>query len=289
MTSTTLFRRGADAAAHSHTRDVVRRSGTTFHWGMRLLPAQRRAAMYALYAFCREVDDIADEPGDIDHRRAQLGEWRTEIDRIYRGVPTQPIGRALAVSVIPYALPREEFLAIIDGMVMDLDGLMVAPSDSDLDAYCRRVAGAVGLLSIRIFGASGSISEEIAVQLGKALQLTNILRDLREDGERGRLYLPAERLAAHGIAPTTPAAVLAHPNLSRVCGDMARQAHAGFGSVRDLLGRADRRHLRPCIIMMEMYERVLSRLESRGWVDIGRKVSVPRTEKLWIVVRHGLF
>ena len=289
MSDTALWTRAAVAAAHTHVRDVVRRSGTTFQWGMRLLPPQRRSAMYALYAFCRTVDDIADEPGDIGQRRAQLGEWRTEIDRLFQGVPTQPIGRALADPVLRYALPREEFLAIIDGMAMDLDGLMVAPSEADLETYCRRVAGAVGLLSVRIFGASGAISEEIAVQLGEALQLTNILRDLREDGERGRLYLPRERFAAHGISPTTPAAVLAHPNLSRVCGDIAAQAHACFGRVRALLSRGDRRHLRPCIIMMEMYERVLSRLVSRGWVDIERNVAVPRTEKLWIVLRHGLF
>ncbi len=277
-----------DAAAVSHVRDIVKRSGTTFHWGMRLLPANRRAAMYALYAFCREVDDIADAPGDLDQRRDRLDAWRTEIDRLYAGTPSTPIGRALAEPVARHVLPQEEFLAIIDGMATDLDGDMVAPTEADLDAYCRRVAGAVGLLSVRIFGADGAAADEIAVELGRALQLTNILRDMAEDGERGRLYLPRERLAAHAIAPTTPAAVLAHPNLPRVCSEVAGQAREAFARVRALLGHADRRRLRPCIVMMEMYVRVLVRLEQRGWSDIGRRVAVPHLEKLWIVLRHGL-
>ncbi len=276
------------AAARDHVHEVVRRSGTSFLWGMRILPRPRREAMFSIYAFCREVDDVADEAGTESEKLRQLDWWRAEIGRLYEGCPGHPVTRALAGPVADYHLPREEFLAVIDGMEMDAREAMVGPSFVELEQYCRRVAGAVGMLSIHAFGADEPEARKIAVFLGEALQLTNILRDLGEDAARGRLYLPRELLEAHGITTTEPQAVLDHSGVAAVCADLARMAHARFKRVRALLRRCDRRRLKPAILMMQVYARILGRLERRGWDRPRQRVGLSKLEKLWVVLRYGL-
>ena len=276
----------SDAAAY--VRRIAARSGSSFVWGMRILPRARREAMYAIYASCREVDDIADGPGETADRLQRLAEWRTEVESLYAGRPSRPVAWALAPAVAAYGLQREEFLAIIEGMEMDLRDSMRAPSSAELDAYCRRVAGAVGLLSVRVFGATEPEARTLAVVLGRTLQLTNILRDLAEDAELGRLYLPRETLRAHGIETNEPAAALAHPGLPAACADLAADARAGFAETRRLLAHCDKRRLGPSVAMMEVYERILGLLEARGWHQPGREVRVSSAEKLWIAVRLGL-
>ena len=158
---------------------VVARSGTSFLWGMRVLPAERRRAMYAIYAFCREVDDIADEPGEVADKRRALAAWREEIDRLYAGRPEWLTTRALQAPVHRFELPREEFLAIIDGMEIDAAPTVRMRRLPDLLDYCRKVAGSVGILSVHTFGVPMHPGPRIAEVLGNALQLTNILRDSR--------------------------------------------------------------------------------------------------------------
>ena len=256
---------------------------------MRILPAPRREAMYAIYAFCRVVDDIADEPDQVENKLARLDQWRAEIDRLYDGRPTEIISHALQRPIADYALPRMEFLAIIDGMEMDARDTIHAPSPEEYTLYCRRVAGAVGKLSIRAFGDTSPAAEELAVVLGEALQTTNILRDLAEDAARGRLYLPSDVLDTHGIDARTADAVLAHPALPGVCADMAARARDHYRRAQTLLARCDRRRMRPAALMLAAYERVLARLERRGWIRIDEPVRLSRAEKLWVVVRHSLF
>jgi phytoene synthase len=255
---------------------------------MRILPRPRREAMFAIYAFCREVDDVADEPGEPDAKLARLEDWRAEITRLYEGRPTRPTTRALAGPVAAYGLPRDEFLAVIDGMEMDAREVMVAPALADLELYCRRVAGAVGMLSIHAFGAEEPAAREIAVVLGEALQITNILRDLAEDAARGRLYLPREILDAHGVTTRDPRAVLDHPGLAPVSAELAARARARFQRTRELIASCDSRPLKPCILMMQVYERILARLEARGWHRPRVPVRVSKAEKLWIALRYGL-
>ncbi len=274
--------------ADQHAEAVVRSSGTSFLWGMRILPEPRRRAMFAIYAFCREVDDVADEPGQQQAKLEALDEWRREIDRLYDGRPGLPTTQALAGPVREFALPKEEFLAIVDGMEMDARELMVAPPLDELMLYCRRVAGAVGMLSIRAFGAEEPEARDLAVCLGEALQLTNILRDLAEDADRGRLYLPQESLEAAGAHGLEPAAVLRHPGLVPVSVEMAAMARERFERTRRLMARCDRRPLKPCVLMMQVYERILDRLERRGWDRPRTPVKVSRAEKLWIALRYGL-
>ena len=275
-------------AAEAHVRDVVLGSGTSFYWGMRLLPEARRKAMFAIYAFCREVDDVADGDAPVAAKLDALAGWRREIDALFAGQPSKPITLALLEPVARFDLPPGEFHAVIEGMEMDAAGAMQAPPLRELVRYCRCVAGAVGLLSIRVFGAHGEHPRRGALALGEALQLTNILRDLAEDAARGRLYLPRELLQQHRVAHTDPVRALHDPGLPYVCDALAARARARFAEAERDFARGDRRSLRPALIMMHVYRRTLDRLIARGWHQLDRPVRLARPERLWVALRHGL-
>lgn len=275
-------------AAERHVRQVVLGSGTSFYWGMRLLPEAKRKAMYAIYAFCREVDDVADGPAPVAAKLEALAAWRHEMDALFAGRPSRPTTLALLDAVARFHLPVAEFHAMIDGMEMDAAGAMRAPPLQDLMRYCRCVAGAVGLLSIRVFGADGEQVRRGALALGEALQLTNILRDLSEDAARGRLYLPRELLQQHRVAHADPASALRDPAVANVCDALAVHAKAGFADAERHFRRGDRRALRPALIMMHVYRRTLDRLIARGWRRLDHPVRLARPERLWLALRYGL-
>ena len=275
-------------AAEAHVRDVVLGSGTSFYWGMRLLPAAKRKAMYAIYAFCREVDDVADGDAPVQAKLAELAGWRREVDALFAGRPSRPTTLALARPIARFDLPAGEFHAMIDGMEMDAAGMMRAPPMHELIRYCRCVAGAVGLLSIRVFGAAGAEVRRGALALGEALQLTNILRDLAEDAARGRLYLPRELLEQHHISGADPRRALHDPGLPRVCEVLAARARMRFAEAERHFGRGDRRALRPALVMMHVYRRTLDRLIARGWRQLEHPVRLARPERLWLALRYGL-
>ncbi len=188
------------AVAETASPNAGRASGSSFYAAMRILPKPQREAMFAIYGFCRQVDDIADSPGPRDERRAALAEWRGDIEALYQGRPT-PLTSDLLQPMRDFGLEKADFLAVIDGMEMDVLGDIRAPSWSELDLYCDRVASAVGRLSVRIFGMDVKPGRDLAHHLGRALQLTNILRDLDEDAAVGRLYLPREALSRPGSRP----------------------------------------------------------------------------------------
>ncbi len=266
---------------------VVRGAGTSFYRGMRILPPDRRMAMYAVYAFCRVVDDIADEAGEVAEKRRQLTAWRARIDGLYRSRADDSLTRVLRAAAERFGLRREDFIAVIDGMAMDAETAIVAPDLATLDLYCDRVAGAVGRLSVRAFGDASPAADRVAQALGRALQLTNILRDLAEDGARGRLYLPAEYLDATGV-PHDPAAALAAPGLGAVCIRVAALAHENFRAAGVAMHACDRRAMRPARLMGATYAAILARLERRGWERPAEPVSLPSWRKLWLLVRYGL-
>jgi phytoene synthase len=255
---------------------------------MRLLPPVRRHAMFAIYAFCREVDDIADEPGTLAEKRAGLEAWRGEIAALYAGDPTRPIARALLAPVRDYKLRREDFLAVVDGMEMDAEAEIRAPSLAALDLYCDRVASAVGRLSVRVFGDASPAADRVAFALGRALQLTNILRDLAEDGARGRLYLPRELLTRHGVPTDDPAAALAHPGLDGVCRALAAAALQRYAEAEAAMAECNRKAMRPAAVMGAVYRATLERLMRRGWTRVEERVSLPAPMKLYLALRHGL-
>ncbi len=277
-----------DAALRESIRRRVESAGTSFYWAMRLLPPERRNAMYALYAFCREVDDIADDAGPPEQKKQDLAGWREEIDALYAGRPSHPVARVLHHAVIRFRLRREDFHAVIDGMEMDAAQDIRAPDLATLDLYCARVASAVGHLSVHIFGDPGPDAHAVADALGRALQLTNILRDLDEDARRGRLYLPREILDRHGIRGAEPAEVLRHPALPAACRDLAAIAKRHFAEAAAAMARCPRRAMRPAAVMGAFYRVLLDALLRSGWRDPSVRVSLSKGRKLWLVLRHGL-
>jgi squalene synthase HpnD len=277
-------------ADEASLRETIRRrveaAGTSFYWAMRMLPRERRDGMYAVYAFCREVDDIADDWPEAE-RPAGLAAWHDEIEAIYAGRPRQLIARALAAPVARFELRKGDFHDVIDGMEMDAGAAIRAPDLATLDLYCARVAAAVGHLSVHVFGDAGEAAHQVADALGRALQLTNILRDLAEDAERGRLYLPSELLDRHGIRSDDPAVVLKHPALPAVCRDLAALAVDHFNTAEAAMARASRRAMRPAAVMGASYRALLAALLAADWRDPNDRVSLSKGRKLWLVLRHG--
>jgi phytoene synthase len=289
-----LVERHGDSA-EDQARAIVRRAGTSFYWAMRLLPDAKRDAMYALYAFCREVDDLVDEPAPQANKLAGLDAWRDALDQVYAGqAPELPIAKALMGPIARYRLPRAPFDEILRGMETDARGPVRAPSLAALDAYCDRVAGAVGLQSVRIFACRDSKADAYAIATGRALQLTNILRDIAEDAADGRLYLPREALDSGGVDSDDPAVVMAHPGLGAACAYLGSIAASSYRDAETLLAamsRADAKSLRPAAIMTAIYHRLFNRLSARGWDRVLEPVAIGKTEKLAIAlltyVRHA--
>ena len=277
-----------NSEAMGYVNAVVRRSGTSFLWAMRVLPPPKRDAMFAVYAFCREVDDIADDPGDPGDKLNRLEAWREEIERLFGGEPRSPVTCALAAPVGQFGLRKETFMAVIDGMEMDAAGGLRIADMAALEVYCDRVACAVGRLSNQVFGVDDKAGEAVAVALGQALQMTNILRDLREDAALDRLYLPGDMLHAHGIPNGDAPAVLAHPAMPEVCDALARLTEKRYVEAEAALSACDRRIMRPAIMMMQVYRRIFEKLRRRGWRRLDQRVGLPLWQKLWVLVRYGM-
>jgi presqualene diphosphate synthase len=235
-----------------------RASGSSFYNAMRVLPRAQREAMFEIYSFCRQVDDIADSSAPCSERREQLQRWRADIDALYAGRP----------------VPRTRGL--------------VAPDEATLDTYCNRVASAVGRLSVRVFGMEEQDGIALAHHLGRALQLTNILRDIDEDAAFGRLYLPKEALQEAGINTTDPMAVLASPMLGAVCARIVERAREHFAQADKVMARSPRRCVRAPRIMGEAYRLILDSLVARGWSHPRRPIRLPRSRLLWIIMRHAV-
>lgn len=267
---------------------IVRAAGTSFYHGMRMLPPDRRHAMYAIYAFCRIVDDIADEAGSIAEKRHALATWRDKVAALYQGRAEDPVTRVLAASVPRFQLRANDFIAVIDGMQTDAETVVVAPNMATLDLYCDRVASAVGRLSVRAFGDTTPAADRVAHALGRALQMTNILRDINEDAARGRIYLPREYLRDAGV-PADPTTILTAPGLPGVCDRLARLAHGYFREAAEAMGQCDRTAMKPARLMGATYDAILSLLERRGWKRLDQRVSLPKWKKLWLACRYGLF
>jgi phytoene synthase len=264
-----------------------RASGSSFYTAMRILPRSQREAMFEIYSYCRLVDDVADSDAPHAKRREQLVEWRRKIAMLYSERPPADLAK-LARTARDFALRREDFLAVIDGMDMDAAQDIRAPDWATLDLYCDRVASAVGRLSVRVFGMTDPDGTMLAHHLGRALQLTNILRDLDEDAEVGRLYLPREALQAAGIASTDPKTVLAHPGLAEVCGALVTRARLHFREADEIMARNARRVVRAPKIMQEVYRHMLESMAARGWAPPRTKVSVSGLRLSWIALQYAI-
>jgi presqualene diphosphate synthase len=262
-------------------------SGSSFYAAMRILPRAQRDAMFLIYSFCRQVDDIADSDGPRDQRLAALQQWRDDINALYEGHPP-PRVRDYAASVKRFGLKREDFQAVIDGMEMDVPQNIRAPDLATLDLYCDRVASAVGRLSVRIFGMPEEDGILLAYHLGRALQLTNILRDVDEDAGLGRLYLPREALLHAGITGDDPDKAIADRGLSKVCVALATRAKTHFEKSDEIMKRNRRRAVRAPRIMSKYYHTVLDLLLARGFGPPRDPVRVSKLTKIGIILRYAL-
>jgi presqualene diphosphate synthase len=277
------------ATASNQAAPALPAAGSSFYLAMRILPRAERAGMYAIYAFCRAVDDIADDGGPREPRRAALDRWRNDIDALFQNQVSE-LTRDLAEPTKRFNLRREDFHAVIDGMAMDLEADLHAPDWATLDLYCDRVASAVGRLSVRVFGVEPPAGDALAHHLGRALQLTNILRDIDEDAEMGRLYLPREALAAAGIAVDgrAPAAILAEQNLEKACREVAARAAEHFAEADRIMSACPRRAVRAPRLMEAAYRQILADLLARGFAPPRERVRTNKLRVLGAVLRHGI-
>ena len=262
---------------------------SSFYSALRILPKRQRAAMVALYAFCRAVDDVADEPGSAtrEERIAELDRWRADVAELFAGRPPQHLSD-LARPVRDYGLKREDFDAVIDGMAMDAAEDIRAPDWNTLDLYCDRVASAVGRLAVRIFGLPEQPGEALAYHLGRALQLTNILRDIDEDAATGRLYLPREALQSAGVQTSDPLVASADPKLAVACVDVAARARAHLDKAHSIMDDAPRTAVKTPRIMAAAYGSILDRMVAEGFAPPRRRVAASRPRVLAAVLRYGV-
>lgn len=267
-----------------YCQDRTRRSGSSFYYSFLFLPEKKRRAITALYAFCREVDDVVDECREPSVARTSLNWWRQEVARLFHATPQHPVTRALQPLLEDYDLPEEHFLEIIDGMEMDLDNTRYQDF-SQLALYCYRVASVVGLLSAEIFGYRDRHTLKYAHDLGMAFQLTNILRDVREDAQRGRVYLPADEMARFGVTPEQLLEGHSHQGTQQLFALQAERAEAFYAKALAELPEVDRYRQRSGIIMAAIYHRILQRIVADDFPVLKGRVSLPLWQKLWLAWR----
>lgn len=278
----TLVAHNAEMSPDEYCHHKTAGSRSNFYYSFLFLPKEKRQAITALYAFCREVDDIVDEYKNIDVARTKLHWWRSEIARLYQGRAQHPVSIALTRRIPDYNWPIEHFLEIINGMEMDLSHTPYA-NFKELSLYCYRVASVVGLMAAEIFGYQNPSTLKYAHNLGIALQLTNILRDVREDTLRGRIYLPLDELDRFGVTLEDIRQLRASTALNDLLCFQAERARGYYDQALSQLPQSDRHHQRSGLIMAAIYLALLKKIERRTCSVLERRISLPLPQKLWIV------
>ena len=281
--------RSPQPASDQVVADITRKSGSSFYWAMRLLPRHKRSAMYAIYAFCRMVDDIADGDDAIQVKQAALSLWKQNIEKLFSGTPVEPISEALLVHVHKFGLQQKDFNAVIDGMLMDAVPALQIRDMDELVVYCDRVACAVGRMSVSVFEIDPGIGAELAKSLGLALQLTNILRDVSEDWERDHIYLPSDLLRAEGVDSADLLNPAFNTGLAAVCDHIAEATALQFNDAERLINACDRSRVRPASIMKNVYQRLFLRILDRGWGRHDERVALSKFEKSALILKSTLF
>lgn len=274
----------------NNIKRIVKKSGSSFFWSMRFLPKAKRNAMYTIYAFCRHIDDIVDGDADINDKLELIEAWREEIDNIYdKKTPATDIGRKIYKNCMRFKLPKEEFVRLINAIAMDIPNPVQAPSLPDLYLYCRGVAGVPGSLSLRIFGCHNEeIIEQLASTLGTALQITNILRDVKEDAQSNRLYIPKEFLDKAQIVSTDPLTVVVDKNLAVAREELARIAAENFAKADKLITHLDKHTARHVKMIESIYRKYFDMMQTRGWEIISPKPCLSKFKKFSIALKAYL-
>jgi len=268
----------------AYCQDKAAKSGSSFYYSFLFLPPERRRAITALYAFCREVDDVVDEVSDPAIAKIKLAWWRDELGRIFAGTPQHPVGKALLPGIQQFGLEQQNLEELISGMEMDLHPVLY-PDRASLEDYCHRVAGVVGLLSARIFGFTQPSTLEYAHTLGIAFQLTNILRDVGEDARRGRVYLPGDEMARHGVTAADILSLKDTPALRALLAEQAEVARAKYAQAYALLPEADRRAQRSGLIMAAIYQTLLDEIAEENFAVMHQRIALTPLRKLWLAWR----
>ena len=266
---------------HDYCQQRAAQSGSSFYYSFLFLPPLRRRAITALYAFCREVDDVVDECSDVSVARLKLAWWRTEIASIYAGSPQHPVARALVDAATDFRLPQEHLQAIVDGMEMDLDCGRYHDFAA-LRVYCHRVAGVVGLLSAEIFGYRDPRTLEYAADLGLAFQLTNIIRDVGEDMRRQRIYLPLDEMEKHGVTIADITAARETGNFQQLMAFQIERALGIYRRAYAALPDIDRKAQRAGLVMAAIYRTLLKEVQADGCHVLTRRTSLTPLRKFWI-------
>ena len=261
---------------------------SSFYAAMKMMPPKGRAGMFAIYAFCRAVDDIADDQqGSRPERAAALDQWRADLDALYAG--GEPGQAAFLVEPVrDFDLDKADFIAVIDGMAMDVAGDIVAPDAATLDLYCDRVASAVGRLSVRVFGMERQQGIALSHHLGRALQLTNILRDFDEDAGIGRLYVSSDALAVAGIPLSDPAAMISDPRIDAAARVLAQEARGHYAAADRIMSASRQGSIKAPRLMRAAYGRILEHMLVQGWSPPRVRVGLSKAEKIWVLLRYGL-
>lgn len=269
---------------HEYCKEKTAGSGSNFYFAFQFLPERERRGITALYAFCREVDDVVDEMREPTVAKAKLEWWRGEVDGLFSGNPQHPVTRALA-DVLEYAdLQPEYFHEIIDGMQMDLDHEGYQDW-SELMLYCWRAAGVVGVLSATVFGYDDRRTMQYAQALGTAFQLTNIIRDVGEDAARGRVYLAREDLARHSVSADELTADRTSPALAALLAEYGKRAQSYYDKAMAFLPEGDRYRQRSGLMMAVIYRRLLDRIAERGYRVLEQRIRLNPMHKLWLAWR----
>ncbi len=264
-----------------YCQDKAAKSGSSFYYSFLFLPPEQKQAIIALYAFCREVDDVVDECDDPSVARIKLEWWRSEINNLFENAPQHPVTQALTTSIDRYNLPKEHFLEIIDGMAMDLDQFSY-DSFKELSLYCYRVASVVGLMAAEIFGYQDRQTLKYAHNLGIAFQLTNIIRDVAEDSTRGRIYLPADEMKQFGVAVDDILQLKMSDSVRQLIEFQTQRAKDYYQKAFELLPESDRFQQRSGLIMAAIYRKTLDEIEADGFNVLERRISLTPLRKLWI-------
>jgi phytoene synthase len=259
-------------------------SGSSFYYSFLFLPPERRRAITALYAFCREVDDVVDECSDAQVAAGKLAWWRAELDGLYAGRPQHPVTKALQAVLPQFALPQEQLLEIIDGMEMDLQQTRYLDFKA-LSLYCYRVASVVGLLAAEIFGHTDRRTLKYAHDLGMAFQLTNIIRDVGEDARRGRVYLPLDELKRFEVPVADILNARHSENFRRLMEFQIERAEGYYTQAMSQLPEADRKAQRPGLVMAAIYRTLLDEIKRDGCQVLNQRTSLTPLRKLWIAWR----
>lgn len=267
-----------------YCQEKAARSGSSFYYAFLFLPPERRLAITALYAFCREVDDVVDECRESSVARMKLAWWRTQVDALYRGHAEHPVMKALAPHVQTFGIEERQLYAVIEGMEMDLDQLRY-PDWKSLDKYCWRAAGVVGEMSARIFGDPSPATLEYARQLGTAFQLTNIIRDVGDDARRGRIYIPQEDLDRHGVKPSEILNGIHSDRFAALMRFEAARAREHYRAAMQALPTGERRAQRPGLMMAAIYSTLLDEIERDGWHVLDQHISLTPIRKFWLAWR----